>query len=162
MIGSIGQILMREKIANQIERSFFLPNCVLIMDGTFFQLALEPECADKADYHGRKYAYSITCNVLCDDKCRIRDYFALAGFPGSMHDSHVWWNMDIYQNSKEYFSPNEYVLTDTAYEPTWFCIPAYKCIGGNHLLLPSNKSEFNFCLACPRVKGEHVMGIWKG
>jgi hypothetical protein len=52
----------RKRIACQIEREFFLPNCVLNMDGTLFQLAfeLEPECVDKADYHGHKYAYSIT------------------------------------------------------------------------------------------------------
>ena len=121
---------MKEKWFLDKLKETFLPNSVAIMDGTLFQLSFEPECADKADYHGRKYAYSITCNILCDDKCRIRDY--LADFPGSIHDSCVWRNMDIYQNPKEYFSPNEYVLTDTAYEPTWFCFPIYKCIGGNH------------------------------
>jgi hypothetical protein len=150
----------RKEISRRIEEEFFLPNCVAIMDGTLLPLGLEPDCADKADYHGRKYAYSITCNILCDDKCRIRNY--LAGFPGSTHDSRVWRNMDIYLNPKEYFDSNEYVLTDTAYEPDWFCIPAYKCISGNHSILPPNKTEFNFCLARPRVKGEHVMGIWKG
>ncbi len=150
----------RKEISRRIEEEFFLPNCVAIMDGTLLPLGLEPDCTDKADYHGRKYAYSITCNILCDDKCRIRNY--LAGFPGSTHDSRVWRNMDIYLNPKEYFDSNEYVLTDTAYEPDWFCIPAYKCISGNHSILPPNKTEFNFCLARPRVKGEHVMGIWKG
>jgi hypothetical protein len=74
----------RKRIASQIEREFFLPNWVWIMDGTLF-LAFEPECSDKADYHGHKYAYSITCNVLCYNKCQIRDY--LAGFPGSSHNS---------------------------------------------------------------------------
>ena len=65
--------------------------------------------------------------------------FCVAGFPGSAHDSHVWWNMDIYHNPNEYFSLNEYVLTDTVYEPTWYCISLYECIGGNHLLLtPKN------------------------
>ena len=91
----------RKEISRRIEEEFFLPNCVAIMDGTLLPLGLEPDCADKADYHGRKYAYSITCNILCDDKCRIRNY--LAGFPGSTHDSRVWRNMDIYLNPKEYF-----------------------------------------------------------
>lgn len=130
------------------------------MDGTLLPLGFEPDCADKADYYGRKYVYSTTCNVLCDDKCRIQEY--LAGFPSSTHDSRVWRNMDTYLNPKDYFDSNEYVLTDTAYEPDWFCIPAYKCMSGNHLMLPPNKTEFNFCLARPQVKGEHVMGIWKG
>ena len=67
----------------------------------------------------------------------------------------------MYNNPTGYFAPCEYLITDTAYEPTWFCIPAYKCIGGNHLLLPANKTEFNFCIAHPRVKSEHVNGIGK-
>ena len=146
----------RRRISKRIEEEYFLPNCVGLMDGTLFRLASEPRCFDKADYHGRKYQYSLTCNVICDDELIIRDY--LAGFPGSTHDSRVWRHQDIYQNPTLYFSPNEYVLTDTAFEPTWFCIPAYKCIGGNHLLLPPDKTEFNFCLARPRVRSEHVMG----
>ena len=150
----------RKVIARRIETEYFLPNCVGLMDGTLFKLATEPRCFDKADYHGRKYAYSLTINVICDDQCVIRDY--LAGFPGSAHDSRVWRHQDIYKNPTKYFSPKEYVLADTAYEPTWFCIPAFKCIGGNHLALPPDKTEFNFCLARPRVQSEHVMGIWKG
>jgi hypothetical protein len=70
--------------------------------------------------------------------------------------------MGIYLNPTSYFSENEYLLTDTAFEANWFCIPAYKCIGGNHLLLPPDKTEFNFCLARARVRSEHVMGVWKG
>lgn len=54
----------RKEITCRIERDFFLPRC--------------------------KHAYSITCNVLCDKKCQIREY--LAGFSDSTHDSHVWWN----------------------------------------------------------------------
>jgi hypothetical protein len=129
------------------------------MDGTLLKLDFEPRCSDKADYHGRKYAYSITCNVISDDKCPIREY--LAGFPGSTHHSRVWQNMDIYNNPKDYSAPNEYIITDTAYKLDWFCDPAYKCIGGNHLLLPANKTEFNFYITRPRVKFEHANGIWK-
>jgi hypothetical protein len=150
----------RKAIANRIEQEFFLSNAVGIMDDTLLKLGMEPCCSDKADYHGRKYAYSITCNVISDDKCCIRDY--LAGFPGSTHDSHVWRNMNVYNNPKDYFASFEYLITNTAYEPTWFCIPAYKCTRGNHLLLPAHKTEFNFCIARPRVKSEHVNGIWKG
>jgi hypothetical protein len=75
--------------------------------------------------------------VIFDDGLIMHDY--LAGFPGSTHDSRGWQHQDIYHNPTLYFSPNEYVLTDTAVELTWFCIPAYKCIGGNHLLLLPDK-----------------------
>ena len=41
----------RKEISRRIEEEFFLPNCVAIMDGTLLPLRLEPDCADKADYH---------------------------------------------------------------------------------------------------------------
>ena len=58
----------RIKISKRIEEEYFLPNCVGLMDGTLFKLSVEPRCFDKADYHGRKYQYSLTCNVICDDE----------------------------------------------------------------------------------------------
>eukprot|EP00804_Cyclotella_cryptica_P028980 CCRYP_012397-RA/>CCRYP_012397-RA protein AED:0.39 eAED:0.66 QI:0/0/0/1/0/0/2/0/70 len=38
--------------------------------------SIEPEYDDAADCHGRKFAYSMTMNVLNDDEQRIRAYCA--------------------------------------------------------------------------------------
>jgi hypothetical protein len=45
----------RKQIARRIEKKFFLPNAVSLMDGTLLPLAIAPSCDDAADYHGRKF-----------------------------------------------------------------------------------------------------------
>ena len=101
----------------------------------------------------------IFTNCECNnDHRRIRAY--LAGFPGSAHDNRVWKHMAQYRNPEEYFDEMQYILCDTAYEPSTFCIPAYKCQTG--YVQPSDQEYFNSCLATPRVITEHTMGLWKG
>eukprot|EP00804_Cyclotella_cryptica_P026919 CCRYP_014745-RA/>CCRYP_014745-RA protein AED:0.31 eAED:0.52 QI:0/0/0/1/0/0/2/0/120 len=53
-------------------------------------------------------------------------------------------------------------MCDTAYEPSWFCVPAFKCVVGDGLHLHPHKTLFNTVLAKPRVVCEHTMGLWKG
>jgi hypothetical protein len=81
----------RREIAQRIERKYHLRNCPMMTDGNLLRLSLKPESEDAADYHGRKFLYSLTVNVLNDDQKRIKAY--LAGFPWSTHDNHVWKNM---------------------------------------------------------------------
>jgi hypothetical protein len=81
----------RKEISKRIEAEFTLPNCIGMMDGTLLPLGIEPSCDDAADYHGRKFPYSLTVLVINDDKRKIRAY--LAGYPGSTHDNRLWRNM---------------------------------------------------------------------
>lgn len=148
----------RKQIARRIEKKFFLPNAVSLMDGTLLPLGIAPSCDDAADYHGRKFRYSLTVNVINDDHRRIRAY--LAGFPGSAHDNRVWKHMKQHEKASQLFSEWEYLLCDTAYEPDSFCVPAYKCQSG--YVQPRDEEEFNTCLARVRVITEHTMGLWKG
>jgi hypothetical protein len=144
----------RKTMAKMIEKKFFLPNVVSLMDGTLRPLGIAPSCGDAADYHGRKCAYSLTVNVINDDHRRIRAY--LAGFPGSAHDNRVWKHMKQHQRSNQFL----YLLCDTAYEPDSFCVPAYECQTG--YVQPKDEEQFNTCLARFRVITEHTMGLWKG
>ena len=148
----------RKEIAERIEAEFTFPNCVGLMDGTLVELAITPTSDDAADYNGRKYGYSLTIMVINDDRRKIRAY--LSGFPGSTHDNRVWKAMDQCQNPEKYFSPLQYILTDTAFEPSNHAIPAYKSQTG--FVQEPNKELFNNALATPRVISEHVMGMWKG
>ena len=77
----------RKNISNCYKMEFNLPNCVGVMDGTLFPLAFQPETEDAADYHGRKFQWSLTCLVVSDQKRRIRWY--ITGYPGSSHDNRM-------------------------------------------------------------------------
>jgi hypothetical protein len=131
-----------------------------MMDGTLLELGITPHCDDKADYSGRKFRYSSTVNVINNDKRRIRGY--LSGYPGTTHDNRVWRNMVQCQRPSDFFSPDKYIVADTAYEPSNEVIPAFKSSPGMGLLHPPDKQMFNLCLASPRVTAEHTMGLWKG
>jgi hypothetical protein len=74
----------RKEIAARIMRQFDWPNCIGLIDGTLFPLALAPQTEDAPDYSGRKYGYSLTALIVCDDQRLLRYY--LAGWPGSAHD----------------------------------------------------------------------------
>ena len=121
----------RKRISRRIEEKYHLPNCVGMMDGTLLELGITPRCDDKADYSGRKFRYSLTVNVINDDKRRIRAY--LSGYPGTTHDNRVWRNMVECQRSNVFFSRGEYLVTDTAYEPSEHVVPAFKSSPGTGL-----------------------------
>ena len=128
------------------------------MDGTLAELAFRPQSKDASDYSGRKYGYSLTIMVINDDRRKIRAYFS--GYPGCSHDNRVWKAMDQCQRPELYFSDVEYLLCDTAFEPSNYVIPAYKAQPG--FVQDQDEQKFNTCLASPRVISEHVMGVWKG
>jgi len=72
----------------------------------------------------------------------------------------VWRNSKPYQNPEDYFGPTEYVICDTAFDPSPFCIPAFSADVG--FLQSADKQLFNFTLLKPRVSSEHTIGILKG
>lgn len=53
----------RKKVAVWFRENFNLHNCVGVIDGTLFPLEFRPETEDAADYHGRKFQWSLTCLV---------------------------------------------------------------------------------------------------
>ena len=85
----------RKEVASRIKDKYFLPNCVGLMDGTLSELRFRPSTDDTTDYSGRKYAFSLTIMVICDDRRKIRAY--LSGFPGCTHDNCLWNYMLQYQ-----------------------------------------------------------------
>jgi len=148
----------RKIIAARIFNEFDWPNCVGIIDGTLFPLATEPETEDAADYKGRKYLYSLTCLIVCDDQRLIR-YF-LCGWPGSAHDERVFRNSRLYQRAREFFSEFEYILGDSAFENLWFIVSSYRKPSGGEL--PFEEENFNDAMTSLRVISEHCIGILKG
>jgi len=145
-------------IANRIFREYHFRNCVGFIDGTLFPLAFQPRTEDSPDYSGRKYGYSISSLIVCDDQRLIQYY--LAGWPGSAHDNRIFKQTGLYQSPEKFFSSIEYLLGDSAFENTWFMVSAYKKPA--NMTLPREQEVFNSALAKPRVISEQTIGILKG
>jgi hypothetical protein len=64
-----------------------------------------------------------------------------------------------FQGSNVYFSQGEYLVADTAYEPSEHVVPAFKSSPGMGLWQPPEKQQFNISLSSPRVTAEHTTAI---
>lgn len=150
----------RRQIATRIYLNYnnAFHSCVGMMDGTLFPLAFAPETDDAPDYSGRKHAYSMSTLVICDDQRRITYY--LAGWAGSSHDNRIFRNSDLFQNPDEYFSDSEYIIGDSAYSNTPFCVTTFKKLP--NAVLTEHQEIFNTAISRPRVVSEHTIGILKG
>jgi hypothetical protein len=150
--------LERERISKRMYKEFGWKNCVFIADGTLFPLGERPQVEDWADYHGRKYGYSLNAMILSDDKRRIRAY--LAGNPGTCHDQRSARQMTLWKTPDKFLSPKQYGIGDSAFDNQWFMVSAYKKPVGTSM--PREYEVFNDKMKKPRVISEHVNGILKG
>ena len=147
----------RKDIAIRIMQKYQIPNVVGIIDGTLLQLAFMPEADDKADYSGRKYPWSLSVMIVNDDRGCIR--YWLGGYPGTAHDNRVWKKTRLYTNKEDFFSAIEFLLGDTAFEPSDIMVSCYKKLP--EVPLPYDEVKFNKAMAKPWVRSEHSIGVWK-
>jgi len=68
--------------------------------------------------------------------------------------------MDLYQNSKNYFSENEFNLGDSAFSNSAFMVSSFKKQSGEEI--PEEHERFNKLLSKVRMRSEHTIGILKG
>ncbi|OWY97173.1 hypothetical protein PHMEG_00032363, partial [Phytophthora megakarya] len=147
----------RREISEIIKVVSGFPNCIGLIDGTLFPLSQSPEDHGE-DYFSRKSTYAINGRIVCDDRERIR--YENIGWPGSSHDNRVWRNCKVALHSDGYFGENEYILGDSAYQPSSVLIPAYKKTAGGQL--SDKENTFNTQLAKIRIRVEHCIGVLKG
>ncbi|KNZ63055.1 hypothetical protein VP01_11934g1, partial [Puccinia sorghi] len=55
--------------------------------------------------------YSISLTLVCDVNKKFTSY--LGGYPGSCHNSYVFSNMQIAQQSEKFFDQNQFLLADS-------------------------------------------------
>jgi len=148
----------RRQLGRDFKKNFHLPNAILLVDGTTFRLMQKPMRVDAPDYSGRKDGYTITNLFFSDAKRRIRHY--VSGWPGSAHDSRMWTNCKLFRDAATYFSPNEYVIGDSAFANGPHMVTTYRAQTGG--VVDGANKRFNDMLSSPRVISEHVNGILKG
>ena len=147
----------RMEIAKRILCDYYFVNNIGVADGTLLPLTYEPQSEDAPDYHGRKYAYSLSVMIVNDDNKKIRHYFA--GFPGSTHDNRVYDHTLLAQHPAEYFGDHFYIVGDSAFENSPTMVAAFKCPKGH--TLPPDEEKFNKILSKLRVTSENTIGILK-
>ena len=95
---------------------------------------------------------------FCDDLCRIRHL--TLGWPGSIHDNRVWTTCEVHQNSHLFFNRDQYLLGDSAFQPSEHMVPAFKKPYGAPLGI--HEQLFNTHLSKMRIRVEHSIGRLKG
>ena len=105
----------------------------------------------------RKGDYTIKGLVICDDAARIT--WVEMGWPGSVHDNHVWANSVIYLSEDKHFDQNEYFLGDSAFSTSAVMIPAFK--KGHNRNLSKDQRYFNTKLEKIWIKSEHCIELLK-
>jgi len=148
----------RKIVADRMNEEFGWPNCVGTMDGTLFPLAFAPQTEDAPDHQGRKGGHTVASLIICDDQRRVRHH--LCGWPGSTHDCRMWRNCKIFKEFNDFFSLTQCLLTDSAFECSRFCIPAFKKPIG--AFLDDELEFFNTRLSKCRIVSEHCIGMLKG
>jgi hypothetical protein len=148
----------RSQIAQRIQKDFNFPNCVGLIDGTLFPLAITPQSKDAPEYFGRKHGYSFSTMIICDDQRLIRYYYS--GWPGSVHDNRIFKNTTIFTNPDNFFDKKQYILGDSAFENHSFMVSSYRSPQGQPIA--REKEVFNHAMSKPRVISEHTIGILKG
>ena len=144
----------RNSISKENERNYGFKGAIGIIDGTTFTLNYKP-MFDSESYYSRKSSYCISGQLITDSSRVFR--YACIGYPGSVHDSRQFQNMQVYTKPKEYFDEGQYIIGDNAYKLTPYMIRPVKA--------PWNKikrnTTFNYLLSKFRIIIEHSIGMLK-
>lgn len=122
------------------------------MDGTHIQI--DPPKRSKDDYINRKKIISICLQAICDANRKFIDI--CVGYPGSVHDSRVFENSDIYQRLPNACG-NYIILADSAYRCTQYVLTPYRDNGR----MTREQKKFNMVFSSGRVIVEHSFGNLK-
>ena len=113
----------RKRISGRISKAHGFVNCVGLIDGTLFPLGFALMLSGE-DYFTRKGNYAVKGLIICDDTAKIT--WVEMGWPGSVHNNHVWLNSDVYLLKETHFNNKEYILGDLAFSASSVLVPAFK------------------------------------
>lgn len=133
-----------------------LPNCIGYLDGTEIKLAEAP-VEDPESYFSRKHIYSLKVQAIFDHNKKIRHM--VLGYPGSVHDSRIYSNCELYSKPAQYFSGLQWLAADSAYKLTSTVITPFR-ESSNELTLLQRK-RFNKEFSAYRIRIEHCFGLLK-
>lgn len=113
----------QREIAQLIGSASGFSQCIELIDGTLFPFETKPTLC-REDYYSRKASYAPNGLIVCDDRARVR--YMNASWSGSSHDNRVWKNCKVYHDRTSHFFPSQFLLGDSAFQPSDVMLPAYK------------------------------------
>src|SRR5690348_12416673 len=96
----------RTVVAKEFERGCLLPGAIGAIDGSFIEIPAPK--VDQESYCNRKKFHSIILQGVCDPDMKFLD--CNIGWPGSVHDSRVLRNSNIFRKSEDIFRPQFYLI----------------------------------------------------
>ncbi|CAH1366933.1 unnamed protein product [Tenebrio molitor] len=115
----------KERVKQDFENIANIPNILGAVDGTFIVIKAPKE--DSETYITRKCNYAMTLQAICTSRLYFIDCFV--GYPGSVSDTRIFRNSDIYQkvmlNMNNYFPNDEFIIGDKAYPVLPWCMSPY-------------------------------------
>lgn len=130
-----------------------LPNCLGIVDGTMSPLKFKPSLNGRF-YSTYKKNYAVKWQVICDMNKKVRQFLGVVY--GSVHDSTVFKSTRMYQTPRVFLNDLEYIIEDSAYPLSPFCVVPYKSNSRSAPL--EERTAFNKTLSKYRVRVEHCIG----
>ncbi|CAG8517100.1 7103_t:CDS:2 [Scutellospora calospora] len=100
------------------------PDIIGVIDGTHVYLFEAPNKPNKDVYINRKRRYAIHVQGVVDHLGRFINYDI--GWPASVHDAKVFSNSSLYTQQNNLFQDDDYILADSAYPISKWCIPSFK------------------------------------
>ena len=147
----------RKRIMRRHEELFGLPNCIGFLDGSLFPLHQTPHWQPEL-FWCRKSRSAVQNMVICDFDLHI--LFGETGHYGSANDPGVIIKGGFLDHIDEYFEDEEYVVADSAYAKTRWCVPVGKSF--KYEALTGSDRKFNYFLSRARVSIENCFGVLKG
>ena len=135
-----------------------VPAVIGAIDGSHIPIRAPRECPE--NYINRKDFHSIVLQACCDHEMFFTNCYC--GWPGSVHDSRVLRNSDIFYSASnrhdDFFPNNSHLLGDAAYPlQTWIMTP-YKDNGH----LTEQQKTYNHLLSSTRMVIERAFALLKG
>ena len=99
-------------------------------------------------------------HLLCVMTCAASHILLLDGWAVHMTTKSFATASQMFQNPHKFFTHQQYLLGDLAYECCSFLVSVYKKPQGSSI--PHEQEMFNTALSKPCIGSEHAIGIWKG
>lgn len=168
---------MKSRLRNSDRGIDLWQDCVGVLDGTYFPFKFKPYPDERAIqyFNHHKKFYGLQATVICNDRGKVIYFSSI--YPASVHDARCFKATNVYRNPgklafkatspllhltcllDDYFDRNEFLLADSAYSLTKWCITPYKTPRGG--VMSRDHRRFNRQLSQLRIKVEHTIGQLK-